>query len=81
MPEFPDLSKHPSPVIQSLAPHIRNLYDVVEIAIPEPERVESIQELMRKAANDVLKNDDFNTFDAVIQSVSLAVHHSTVAKK
>lgn len=80
MPELPDLSNHPSPVIRKLSPHIKNLYNVIEIAVPEPERVESLQALMRKAAEDVLEKDDFGTFDAIIQSVSMAVHNTTNKK-
>lgn len=77
LPDLPDLSNHPSPIIRKLSPHIVNLYNVIEIAIPEPERVESLQAMMRKAASDVIEKDDFGTFDAIIQAVSLAVSNTT----
>lgn len=75
MPELPDLSNHPSPVIRSLAPKIENLYDVIEITV-NAEQVEALRSLMRKAAIDVINNDDFGSFDTVIHAVSAAVHHS-----
>lgn len=75
MPELPDLSSHPSPVIRSLAPNVKNLYDIIEITM-SAEQVEALRSLMRKAAIDVINNDDFGSFDTVIHAVSAAVHHS-----
>ena len=74
-PQLPDLSNHPSAVIRKLAPHVLNLYNMVEF-VGDDEQVESLRALMRKAATDVISNDDFGSFDAIIHAVSSALHNS-----
>ena len=76
MPELPDLSQHPSPVIQELSPLVTNLYNAIDLAIADREQVESLQAILTQAATDILSNSDFHSFDHVIHTVSTAVNNA-----